>query len=484
MPQSQLDSFLKEMIPPDSVQESLEFSIDSVKAVQKLSESQLPEPALWIVKMVQAAVASGSTGIEVTLGRNRLQMVFDTQLSQSAKEIFQLVHSGTLPKEPALLHLVTAIRASFSCPGTSFLLQLRDQTGTDIVAVSQGESVHSSDHRKTSAVKRLSFVVKRSYRLAALKKSLNKSASHALKGTALEHTELVKRCWVCPIPIRLDGRLLDRGYGSPLMQDPVDSTIKRSIYRRDQHLTPRLNSYVRYLEAEPGQVLLPVLGDDRKRQSFAFEGRTVRIRKPVCEDETFMLWNEAPERLGGVLVCQIGRGRQGLLCFVQDGIVIQKLSMRFLETRRKILGKTVVDPKVGGDCFILGVTQDELDLSQFQVRDAAKRRDEIMDKLLDPILECSDFYAESGVLKKYFYVPTYRKRAKFAVGFGAVAALPVGAAFGVPVLTGYLCYQGMFGAMPTLFNHVLTRALAKVAYKKLRAKAEAFRTERVEQDPV
>jgi hypothetical protein len=431
--------------------------------------------------MVQAAVAGGSSGIDLKLGKNRIEVAFDTKLESGAKDIFELVMRGVLPSDSTLLHLVTGIRASFASPGTSFLLQSLSPEGREIVAISEGESYHHQDRERQDEGRSLTYVIIRPFRLLALKQSLHAPVSQLLKGTAEEHSELVSRCWPSPIPIRIDGKLLQTGYGSPLMHQSSSSRYKR-LQQRHQFSPPSVNVYMRYLPPEPEQAILPRPELPGKRQTVEAGEHVVHIRRPVYENETYLFW-DTPGEIGGVLLAAVGLHKSGVLCFLHDGVLVQKVGMKFYEPWFKLFGKKLIKiPLAGGECYLHPVSSKDLDLSQFAVRDAAKKRAELMKKILPYIYETDDLFI--ATLKHFYFIPASEKKSKVAAGLSAGATVPLGFSFGAVGVGAYLFYQLFFFGFQFSLSHFSARSTFQKAYQKSLKVREDFSLDDIEQDPI
>lgn len=477
-----LGAFLDDLSKDGNFKEQLTFSLDQAKAVQKLSESQLPEPGLWIVKMVQAAVASGASEVDIKLGRNRVEITFDTNLALSALELFELVISGALPAESALLHLVTGVRSSFAGPGVSFLLQTRGPTGRELVALSEGDSYHYQDAQKSSDVTSLSYVILRPYRMLSLKKALHKPVRRLLKGTAEEHSELVARCWPSPIPIRIDGRHLDTRYDSPLIHNENPSLTTRYFDWHGRRHLPRINLYTRFLAAENGAPTLPIPNlSSNECSNIERDGHELVLKRPVFLDETFIEWPcSGPP--GAILLRPVGILRTGVLCFVFDGVVVQRAEMYFEKPGFEVFGKRVKMLAHGSECCIIPVSANDIDLSQFAVRDAEQKAKATLRKLLPLKQESEDVVNQ--LIWKLLFIPSNRSKAKAALGLAAVATIPVGLSFGMTAVGGYLAAQTFYATLFAGLNTGIFAASHRLDHKKKLKKREEHPVESIEQPPI
>lgn len=475
---SSIDSYLNKLSEEGGEKESLDFTLDEARALQKLSQSQLPDQSLWIVKMVQAAVSGEASEVDIRLGRNKLEVRFDSAKLPTAPQLFDMVRSGALPKDPFFLHLLTGIRTSFAGEGVSFLLQTVGPAGKDVIALSEGKSYHFQEPEETSPGLTLTYVIRRPYRMLKFRKALDRPVSQLLKGTAAEHLELMARCWPSPIPVRIDGRLLDTRYDSPLMFWGSTTHFQRNQAQKNPMVTP-LNMYLRYYPAEEGR---PTLATDcfdqgERREVEVTSGPRLFLKKPVFVHGRFLEWDFEEERAGKVLVSPIGNGRETAIYFVQDGVLVQRVPVAF-QAPPKVLGMEIQPTKVGGDCLIVPVTFEDLDLSQFSVSEAEKRRHELLNWIFKQSLECSDVLLP--LLKHFVAVPTSERSAKRALAVAGAAALPVGVSFGGFGLLFYSFYQGFILGGALAPKALFIKAL-KQAYEKHREEWETHDVTTVEQ---
>jgi hypothetical protein len=477
----EMESFLRGFVPPDTDTESLEFTLDQGRALQKLSQAQLPEQSLWTVKMVQAAVRGDAAEVDIKLGRNKIEVKFASTHLPSAKEIYQLVRSGQLTNDPFLLHLTTGIRTSFAGEGVSFLIQTVGPQGKNVVAFSDGSSVHFTDELVTKARSTLTFVIRRPYRMLGFRKSLHRPVSQLVKGTAAEHLDLITRCWACPIPLKIDGRLVDTRYDSPLMFRGNVSRIVENHRRRNPGVMP-VCFYLRYYPSELGK---PSLKTDQLEQGQRGEitldsGQKVLYKKPVFVDGRFLEWAYDGERAKRVLISPIGAGRKPHIFFVHDGALVQKAPIKLIPDT-KLLGITVDNTRAGGDMVIEAVDFEDLDLSQFKVRNVEQRRAALLNWMMKQSIECSDVLVAN--LKHYYPVSASEEKAKVGAALVGAGALAAGIGFGGLGLGVYSAYQGMFVGGSLFFRSQFLSLLRK-AYLKTRDKLLAMDVTTIEQPPI
>ena len=139
-----------------------DFTINSLKARQKLSESQLVTPGLWLVKLVQCAVRLEAEGVSIKTERRLICLEFLAPQGPSAETIARHLLDGSLPLDPALIHLLTGLRASLT-GHTESLSCLVEKSGQVVtLGVSQeGTQVVQSRSGKVGPGVRYVFTISR-----------------------------------------------------------------------------------------------------------------------------------------------------------------------------------------------------------------------------------------------------------------------------------------------------------------------------------
>lgn len=445
-----VESYLDELSRGGTERETLNFTIDQAQALHKLSRHQLPDRALWIVKMVQAAVRGEATEIDVRLGKSALQVKFDSELLPPASELLDKIRSGELPRDPFLLHLLTGMRASFAQPGTSFVLQTVGPQGKSVVVVTEEQTTRFTDPEEREPVPTLTFLVRRPFRMTALKKALDCEVSHLLRGTADEHMALLTRCWASPVPLRIDGKLMDTRYDSPLMFRGTVSRLKGEDSRRQ--IIPTLNLYLKYYPPQEGR---PVLKPDRfegssRREIEVSEGEKALLQKPVYLDGRFFEWVYERDSAGMVLINPLGIWRHSAIYFIQDGALVQRVPVS-LRPPTKVLGVELKSGiwknftgEQGVECLVVPVDFEDMDLSHFKLRDAEARRRDLLNWIHRESMGCR------RTIIKYFrhlyWLSSSEKTTKAGLTLAGLAMVPLGVAFGTTAVAGYALYQGgLFG---------------------------------------
>lgn len=197
---SKLDEFLQDLVAEHESDGSGKFMLAPDKALQKIASYQRPFPEVWLVKVVQAAVASESESIQIKLTRDETIITF--QGGEWGAEAFaESFHKPESTGEKALDHLLLGLwyvalgqdhpfRISFARADTE--LHWDGDVFHRNPCERMGETCLSVPHLRVSQV--ANWMTRR-------RLSSSKCAELAMC--------LTKRAYVCPVPIFLDGRRLD-----------------------------------------------------------------------------------------------------------------------------------------------------------------------------------------------------------------------------------------------------------------------------------
>lgn len=407
--QSPMDALLQEQREGGVYVDSASFTLDSLRARQKLAQYQLPEAGLWLVKLVQAAVAAGAPEIRIAFGRSQVKVNFACEVE--AESLLELVLSGSIPRQRVLWHLVTGIRASAG-PATSQVAW--SVGGQRVVVDSQG--FHKAPD--TSGSSGFELVASHPQRTRSLSKLLATSVSHLVRQVADEYEAVSSRCFVCPIPIFLDGRPLERGYSSPL-QRPQVSTPGQVVmqYEKSRQNVPTLCLGLRALPAQDGVPRLP---------DFDGGGEEMLLRQPVYRNQVFARWPALPE-IGGMLNVQCYYGCRSQVDWILDGAVVCSSDLKWDLLQPTFLGLRLRDHYCCAR-FFFPVAPEDLDLSQFELRDKAALAEQRLQTHREVCLETLQVLIQQ--IDHFFYFPGSPTIGK-AVGVGmggylALASMAVG----------------------------------------------------------
>ncbi len=330
--------------------DSGQFGLDTVKALTKLSQHQLGDTGLWLVKLVQAAVVAQAECFDVTLGRRQVRVRFRPDQKWQADELLHSMLSGRLPANRALLHLITGLR---SCAGrlTEALSWSCGQTRVTL----EGRRVRIEPQSDSPFFE---LEATRPARSSTLSQILSRDVGYLLKQTATEHEVLTQRCWTCPIPIVIDGRLMDRGY---------DKVVRSSVAVRVQpHISKRTSEVhaclgLRHLTSTTSRPKLAALRDEEQDEQ-------IKVTSPLYAYETFLHW-PAPVAHGAVAI-HASPFITASVELVLDGVVVETHPLEKFQARpSKVFGlqastRTLLRPRL-----IFALAPEEVDLSGFQTSD-------------------------------------------------------------------------------------------------------------------
>ena len=398
--------------------DSQAFTINSVKAMQKLGRFQLEDSGLWLVKLVQAAVASGAPEVRITFGKRLVNVEFAAPSQWQADEVLETVLSGTLPGDNALLHLVTGARACASSLNETVAWSCgaaRVELADDACKIRQ---------RDIDGMFRLAAT--RPARSRSLYATLATSVYELAKQTAEEYEALRARCWVCPIPVIVDGRPLERGYGmvegGQVQHSPMGVLSKRS--RSDgYHLTACVG--LRYIDTPATQAALPVPPEHRRLG----EADEVEVQRPLYRNGTFLVWKCWQHEARAAVALLVGQRVHGEKICVHDGAVV------FRQPSNDLTFDSVLPNSKMAARILFSVSAAQLDLSGFALRDVS------LDELTRPCYRALKEVA-SGITERtrwLSYVPATTKEAKvervlFGTAFATVTLATAG--FAAPVVGG------------------------------------------------
>lgn len=385
----------------DGVKESTaSFTIDSLRARRKLASSQLPEHGLWLVKLIQAAVVAEAKEICISFGKRRVEFQFRCPgWKWEPRRIMDLLLSGELPTEPFLYHLLAGLRGSIlddtlaadwtvSRPEGRFQVLFAAE-GTELLE-EEGENVEEA-----------TFVLRTSRppRWPGLRKAASMPVKHLLRRTAEEFMAVQNHCWCCPVPIRLDGRLLEFRYR------PGPAPGEMSFLKLSQQmgtsspLSPLPNVIVRReLDLGPGQahLELPWAEDFGPREHSQSTLGDVSAKKTVHLEENWLSISlPVGERVGGCLLILYGMELESRIEFLCDGAVVDTAPLPWQSKRTEVMGRHLPQNafKIGVR-VLLPVSTEELDLSHFSVREAeslaASRQLELRRIIQETVQYCLD----------------------------------------------------------------------------------------------
>ncbi len=205
---SELELFLRSQTTQGQVDSQGEFTVSLQKALGKLAEFALPFSGAWAVKIIQGLVATGTDlPIRVDLLATEIGFYF-LKPDFSLREFADQFATPEPASKPSLRHLLTGLWNVALKERWGFQLALADSTTTLIWDGHDLHRVESSRQRDCACLT-----------LAPLqqKSKLSWVAGVAMSGhrNAELLMTLAQRCYLCPVPLTVDGRRLDSLQRSP-----------------------------------------------------------------------------------------------------------------------------------------------------------------------------------------------------------------------------------------------------------------------------
>lgn len=345
-PTEDLEAFLQSRRNEGSRQDTASFTLDQLKAREKLADFQLGDSGLWIVKMVQAAVASGAPRIDIAFARRKVTVRFAPTTPWSADEILQAVMSGALPSERALSHLVTGIRSCAANIGESVTWRAGGVEVSLFPTECKVREVPQSG---------IDFVLEagRPPRGVPWRSLLVVPLEQVIRQTLEEWMALHRRCWLCPIPVFVDGQSLLTGY-DVVPRVGHHTGVPRRATKLHICLGHTTLSQPEFRPSIPSS-LLPVVTEQPL------------VNPKVGLAGTFLCWTPARERVTGFLSLHASGAVVPSVEFYLDGAVVEsRLISQLVEASRKqsLLTRGIAAPR-----FLFPVEFSEVDLGGFAVRE-------------------------------------------------------------------------------------------------------------------
>jgi hypothetical protein len=354
-----LDRFLSSLGEGGEYVQTSEFTLNTLKAREKLSQYQLSDSGLWLVKLVQAAVASGAPDVRIQFGKRHVTVQFENCQKFRAGALLQSVLSGEIPSDRVLLHLVTGLRASATLSSE----MVRWSCGTE-------RAVLSGDGSAVEMVQEQSYLLvecNRPSRQRSFKNALTSSVYHLAKETVEEFNAVRSRCWSSPIPIFLDGKDMDRGYGlveaGKVETSPWEVLMK---HERSRNSVVKAVLAVASLPTQHEELSLPF------NQHFSETAEPI-IGKPLYKGDTFLQYPPTEHRSAAVVVLTSGFNAPTCVDYVLDGAMVFREDLELEISQTKVFGIEISGKPCMGIRLVVPVGPEALDLGQFKVRDTNPR---------------------------------------------------------------------------------------------------------------
>lgn len=174
------------------------FTIDQQKAWEKLGALQLRQPHLWVLKIVQAAVAGRANSLEIAQGVGETVFVIQGAPGWTRERLHAAALLSEHPEDPGLGHLAVAIRALAKGTSLPFLLGYPDglrEAWTGDRFTTQGQEPAGSNFALVVAHHRLADRRDSESDMRAMGASIGRL--------------LTSYAYTAPIPIQLDRRRIN-----------------------------------------------------------------------------------------------------------------------------------------------------------------------------------------------------------------------------------------------------------------------------------
>lgn len=342
---SELESHLASKAAEGAFIEDGSIKLNPRAAFDKLGRHALKDPLLWLVKIVQSAVACGADSVRVTMQYRRVIVRFANRLGWQADDILDVLTGGKLCTESSLLHLQFGLMTAVGPEGSSVSWSCR---GTKL-------SYDGNTSRRTTIPESDEIMIE-SLRPTRPLKLLDNGQTPVLqlfKRTAYEFKALLDYCYPCPIPITVDGFQVPRSYIRPSSELPEWSNYDS--------------------ERSSGQdVLLAVfpISSWPERPTLAYP-----IDPVVWPEDSRLLetssrfgtqhWKPISDQVQGVVSLHYTHQRDSEIVFLWDGAVVDSRPLkhpRLCYFKADRLSSLAIR-------LYLEVDQYGIDLSHFKVRD-------------------------------------------------------------------------------------------------------------------
>jgi hypothetical protein len=198
---SDLFAYLGDQAGQGALDSEGEFTLAQQTALKKLAGFQLPSPGDWIVKCVQAIVASGSDHqISVRQTRRETQIAFTPGRSWTGEEILFSFYHPQHNVAQDMQHLRSALWA----------LTLGQNRAVRLTPASGSQSlIWDGQHWSAGSSAKQALLVVDHFASTAQADGRKSRRSGAATANSFASVALITRCFLCPLPLSLDNRRID-----------------------------------------------------------------------------------------------------------------------------------------------------------------------------------------------------------------------------------------------------------------------------------
>jgi hypothetical protein len=327
------------------------ITLNAVKAREKLSKFSFPEPGLWVVKLVQAAVACGASEIRFEFHRQKVKVRFGNAAGWQADQIMALLTSGQFSSDRALMHLQAGLSAATCAENEALAWSCGGKTVRLLPDSTEVEEDDNTDHVHITAF--------RVHRRMSLTERFTSPIRHQFHQTAHEYKALVDRAVFSPVPVFLDNYDLPRRYA------------------RNYTELPKIKGY----DSEKGDGLGKVFAvralhdvPDRKELRYPIVERDwLSGPGPGETDKKFETqWWKPEDRPAQAVMSLIHcQQRESEVLYVLDGALLQYEQLFIMDATdfsRRLSSILEADEEQFLLSIVVEVKPDDVDLSHFQAR--------------------------------------------------------------------------------------------------------------------
>ncbi|MBN9420381.1 MAG: hypothetical protein J0I12_33340 [Candidatus Eremiobacteraeota bacterium] len=301
---SELEKFLLEQVGEGQHDSGGKFTLARSKALEKLANFQLPRETAWVSKLVQAAVAGGSSGMAVRQTNRDTFFVFEPPADWTLAGVEEAFYDPEVSSDRALDHFKRGLWPVSIRDARPFRLVL---PGIDQALIWNGQDFQ---RRPCEPVKYLELTVSMRSRWGGVGLPLF-GGIEAARANAATMRELCENCFTCPIPLKVDGRRLDALQGCPMHGfSPSSYPVRVALTDADLpgFRVPRL-TFGGYEPVNPGHSKLNTI-----YQPKVFVPQRIAVALVVCA---------SIEKTGvGDTSRPIPLSRSSTLSWVRDGVVV------------------------------------------------------------------------------------------------------------------------------------------------------------------
>ena len=398
----EISGFLKSQSSSGQYESSGSFTLDTLRMGRKLAGHQLPAPGLWLVKLVQAAVALETNEIKISFGTRGVSISFwGHDEGPTAQEILEELFRPSPSPGRALKHLATGLRDCVARDAVQLKWEVMDAEECQTVTLTKDATTSTrsgSILKDTRQLKLYQIHLERPARRPPLKKALRQRVVDIMREVGEEYMEVVSRCWCCPVPINIDGIDLETAVPHPGMRHLTDCRevgcgVDR--YHMGDHWLA-LRAMTLPLNLTP----LPT-----PYWSSLPEGTVTVMTTPTKPKETFLTWPVSSAAPNALLLVSFASLAIPGVDFILDGAVVDQYEVPYdrpLGASERLL--PTYQRQATGYRYFACVEPEQLDLSGFSVRHKEALGREILGAGKPQLEETLDYLSRH--LEHYRFAPS------------------------------------------------------------------------------